>query len=111
MSETYKPILIDSIKVAMDVEPYRFLGFDGNYCNAGEKALGVIDVPTDCGQYAPIGISGILLVEANGSITAGAEVASDSTGRAVSATEDDKINGYALENASAGQVIRIVRGI
>lgn len=107
----YKPILIDSVKVTVDVAKQRFIGFDGKYCAAGAKAYGVSDVEIDAGQYAPVAISGILLVEAGGSIAAGADITSDANGKAVAAAEDDAVNGYALDGATAGQIIRIVRGI
>ena len=38
-NKTYKPLLIDSALAAADLEQHRFIGFDGNYCAAGAKAL------------------------------------------------------------------------
>lgn len=109
--KSYKPILIDSVKVAEDIVKQRFIGFDGKYCMAGAKAYGVSDVGTDAGQYAPVAISGILLVEAGGPIAAGTAITSDNEGKAVSITGTVDVNGYALDSATIGQVIRIVRGI
>ena len=43
-NKVYKPLLIDSVKAAVDIEQHRFIGFDGNYCPQGAKALGVSDV-------------------------------------------------------------------
>jgi len=107
----YKPILIDSVKVQEDVVKQRFIGFDGKYCTAGTKAYGVSDVEIDAGQWAPVAISGILLIEAGGTITAETPITSDANGRAVMATGNAAVNGYALDAASIGEVIRIVRGI
>lgn len=107
----YKPLLIDSVKVAIDVEEHRFIGFDGNYCAVGAKALGVVDVATEKGQYAPVAISGIVLVEAAEALVAGDEVTSDATGKAIKVARAEVVNGYALDSVSAGELVRIVRGI
>ena len=50
-NKTYTPILIDSVLAAADLQQKRFVGFDGNCCTAGAKALGVVDVTTEKGQY------------------------------------------------------------
>ena len=110
-NKLYKPILIDSITAAGNLEKHRFVGFDGNHCTAGAKALGVCDVETESGQLAPIGVLGIFLVEAAGNITAGAAVTSDANGKAVTVGNNDEINGYSLDAAQTGSIIRIVRGI
>ena len=111
-NKLYKPILIDSVKASENVEQYRFIGFDGKHCGAGQKAYGVCDVSTEKEQYAPVGILGIFLVEAALPITASAIVTSNADGLAVTAEDDDAPNGYALDSASAaGDIIRIVRGI
>jgi hypothetical protein len=112
MSEKlYKPLLIDSVKVTVNVAKHRFIGFNGNYCTAAAKAVGVSDVETDAGQFAPVAVTGILLVEAGGTFAAGTAVTSSTVGKAVLANEDDAVNGYAMDAGTAGQIIRIVRGI
>ena len=129
-NKTYKPLLIDSILATANLPKQRFISFTGGVCTAGEKALGVSDVETDIGQYAPVGVVGILLVEAGGEITQGSAVTSDANGKAVTATDDTiesttedevttysiqkgtAVNGYALDAATAsGDIIRIARGI
>ena len=107
----YKPLLVESVKVVVDVEQQRFIGFDGNYCQANKKALGVCDVSTEKEQFAPIAMLGILLIEAGDTITAGDLIASDSEGRAITTTDIATANGYSIDSATAGQTIRIVRGI
>lgn len=107
----YKPLLIDSVQVAVDVEEHRFIGFNGNYCAVGTKALGVVDVSTEKGQYAPVAISGIVLVEAAEALVAGDEVTSDATGKAIKVARTEVVNGYALDSVSAGELVRVVRGI
>ena len=110
-NKLYKPVLIDSIEAAANIDEHRFIGFDGNYCGAGAKALGVCDVSTEQGQLCPVAALGVLLVEAGGTITAGAAVTSDANGKAVTVSNNDEINGYSLDSAAAGQEIRIIRGI
>lgn len=107
----YKPLLIDTVKAAVNIDKQRFIGFDGNYCGANAKAYGVSDVEIEAGQYAPVALFGILLVQTGGAVSAGAKVASDATGCAVAYTTGES-NGYSLDDAEgAGEVIRIVRGI
>jgi hypothetical protein len=107
----YKPLLIDTVKAAVNLEKQRFIGFDGNYCGANAKAYGVSDVEIKAGQYAPVALFGILLIQTGGAVTAGTKVTSDATGCAVAYTTGEA-NGYALDTAAgAGEVIRIARGI
>ena len=110
-NKLYKPLLIDSIQAGENVEQNRFIGFDGKYCAAGSKALGVSDVSVESGQLLPVGIYGIFLVEAAENITAGDEVASDENGKAVRVSRTEQVNGYSLDTAQAGTLIRVVRGI
>ena len=75
------------------------------------KALGVIDVSTEKDQLCPYAALGILMVVAGGNISVGSLVTSDAEGKAVAATNNDSINGYALDSAVSGDEIRIIRGI
>lgn len=110
-NKTYQPLLIFPVKASSDLEQYRFVGVDGNYCTAGKKSIGVVDVSTEKGQCCPVAALGLLLVTAGETIAAGAAVTSDENGKAVTATENDEINGYALDSASADEEIRILKGI
>lgn len=136
MSKTKQPILTTSLKAAATVVRNRFAGFDGNYCGAGERPLGVFADDTPSGEYAPVDVVGITLVISGGAITAGAPVASDADGYAVAAaaasvavpagstpvTSDgaqptlevsggylpEAVAGYALDAATdAGEIIRV----
>ena len=107
----YKPLLIESVKAGANLEQHRFVGFDGNYCGAGAKALGVCDVSTEKDQFAPVAIFGSLFVESADNISIGDAVASDENGKAVKATGTALINGYAQDSGTSGQEIRIIRGI
>ena len=111
VEKLYKPLLTESIKVTVNVEKQRFIGFDGNYCSANAKALGVSDVEIEAGQFAPVALNGILLVKTAGAITKGSKVASDASGFAVAFTTGES-NGYSIDDAAgAGEIIRIARGI
>jgi len=108
---TYKPLLIDSVQAAVNLDKQRFVGLDGNYCTANVKAYGVSDVEIEAGQYAPVAMLGILLVKTAAAITVGSKVSSDAAGYALTFTTGD-YNGYALDTAAgAGEIIRIARGI
>ncbi|HSA05681.1 MAG TPA: DUF2190 family protein [Candidatus Gastranaerophilales bacterium] len=112
MEKTYKPLLMDSIKAAVDIEKQRFINFNGNYCGDKQKAYGVSDVEMEAGQYAPIALNGILLIKTSGVLAVGDKVTSDAVGKAKKAGDADPLNGYALDAASgADEVIRIAKGI
>ncbi|MEI7475358.1 MAG: capsid cement protein [bacterium] len=110
MEKLYKPLLTDSIKAPANIDKHRFIGFDGNYCIEGAKALGVSEVEIEAGQFAPVILNGIVLVRTAGTIIQGAKVASDLNGYAIAFTTGEA-NGYSLDNAEAGEIIRLVRGI
>lgn len=105
-----KPLLIESVKAASDLVEHRFVGFNGNHCEAGAKALGVVDVSTEKDQFAPVAVFGILLVEAGGTIAVGDGVASDANGKGVKAESTAIVNGYALDAGTTGQKVRIIKG-
>ena len=50
-NKLYQPLLIESVKATADIEQHRFIGFDGAYCSAGAKALGVSDVSIENGIW------------------------------------------------------------
>jgi hypothetical protein len=112
MEKTYKPGITDSVLANEDLIKQRFVGFDGKYCKAGEKALGVCDATTDQNQLVPVALNGILLIETGGAVAVGNEITSDGQGRVIVLGTDQKSNGYALDaSAGAGEIIRIARGI
>lgn len=110
-NKLYQPLLIESVKATANIEQHRFIGFDGAYCGAGEKALGVSDVAIESGQYVPVAVLGNLLVISAGTINAGEPVASDANGKAVKATGGALVNGYAQDSVTEGQEVRVLRGI
>jgi len=75
--------------------------------SAGEKCVGVLLVEGAAARAVTVVMTGSVMVEAGGTVTAGAAVATDATGRAVDATTSDIIMGYAREAGVAAQVIEI----
>lgn len=109
--KTQKPVLTDSVLAAVDLQAQRFVGVDGNLVAAGEQVFAVVDADTAAGNMAPGNVLGILLVEVGAAVAAGAELQSDADSRAITKAAG-KVAGIALDAASsAGDVIRMVRGI
>ena len=75
--------------------------------SAGENCLGVLLVEGAAARAVTVVMTGSVMVEAGGTVTAGGAVAVDATGRAVDATTGDIIMGYAREAGVAAQVIEI----
>ena len=75
---------------------------------AGENCIGVLlNNPDAAGKAATVALTGKVMVVAGGTIAAGAAVATDAAGDAVTATTGNIIMGYALEAGVDGQVIAI----
>lgn len=97
-----KTCLIDNMTAAANLVKSRFLGFDGNYCGANAKALGVTMADTDSGQQVPYACVGIPIVECGAAtINIGDHVASDSTGKAVKAADLALVYGAGTYNMTA----------
>lgn len=112
MQQSFHPVLTISITAAADLNDVRrFIGFDGNLCAAGAKALGTNNATFAAGEQASVDALGVVLVEAGNAIAAGAQVESDGDGRAIPLASG-QAGGWALDTAqAAGDVIRILRGI
>ena len=107
--KTQQVILTTSVIAVADLTCRRFVGFNGNVCAAGAKALGVVEADTENGGVAPANVMGVILVEAGAAIAAGAEVESDASGRAVTKTTGIGF-GVARDAATAaGEIIRVLR--
>lgn len=78
------------------------VGLTGN----GLRADGVVLNNPDADQAIEFGISGVLMVEAGGSITAGAEVQSGANGVVVAGTT--YVVGVALTDGESGEVIPVL---
>ena len=75
--------------------------------SAGENCVGVLLVEGAAARAVTVVMTGSVMVEAGGAVTAGGAVATDATGRAVDATTGDIIMGYAREAGVVNQVIEI----
>jgi hypothetical protein len=75
--------------------------------SAGENCIGVvINDPAAAGE-ATVVVSGKTVVTAGGTIAAGASIATDASGDAVTASTGNIVMGYALEAGVDGQVIAV----
>lgn len=75
---------------------------------AGARAIGVaLQAATGAGQAIAVAYEGRVMVVAAGTITRGAAVASNASGKAVAGTTGNVALGTALEDAVSGQVFTI----
>ena len=75
--------------------------------SAGENCIGILLNSPAAGAAATVALTGKVMVTAGGTIAAGAAVATDAAGDAVTAASTNIIMGYALEAAVDGQVMAI----
>ena len=107
--KTEQPILITSVKAAADFSNTKsiFIGFDGNTCGNGSKALGVLNANSALNEQAPVTTSGIALVLSGAAVALGAKLQSNASGKAITFSSGEA-NGYALDVASgADELIRV----
>ena len=78
-------------------------------CGAGEAAVGVLqDDPRAAGRPALVAIGGVVKTKAEGTIAAGADVASDADGGAVAATTGQIVLGTAITGGVSGDIISVL---
>ena len=75
--------------------------------SAGENAMGVCLVGAAAGNAVTVCVSGSVMVEAGGTITAGDQIQTGADGTALLAATGDIILGYAREDGVDGQIIEI----
>lgn len=106
---TYHPSLIISIKAKKAFSKNLFVGFDGDLPAADSKALGVVEADSDIDSQMPVVVSGVALVKTASAVNVGDAVTTDDAGYAKTVSNNEVINGYALDSASGGlQLIRIL---
>ncbi len=106
--KTEQPILITSIVAAADLSQNLFIGFDGNVCGNGKKAIGASNSETDLGEMAPLAAIGIALVLSGAAVSVEDKIQSDANGKAITFSSGEA-NGYALDAATgADELIRIL---
>jgi len=74
---------------------------------AGENCVGVLINDPAAAEAATVVMSGKVMVTAGGTIAAGAAVATDAAGDAVTASTGNIVMGYATEAGVDGQIIAI----
>jgi hypothetical protein len=102
-------VLTLSILAAAALTKKRFVTNGGAVPAAGAWCPGVTNAAYDAGEQAGVDAQGVILVEAGAAVTAGAEVQTDASGRAI--TKDAGVSlGRALDAATAaGDYIRVLR--
>ena len=77
--------------------------------SAGEIALGVLQNDPEATQAATVAVGGVVRVAAGAAVTIGAEVMTDATARAITATATNVALGEALSGAgAAGNIISVL---
>jgi len=74
---------------------------------AGENCIGVVLNDPASGGEATVVVSGKTVVQAGGTIAAGASIATAADGQAVTASTGNIVMGYALEAGVDGQTIAV----
>lgn len=74
---------------------------------AGENAMGVCIVGAAADKAVTVCVSGSVMVEAGGSIDAGAQIQCGADATALTAAAGDVVMGYAREAAVDGQIIEM----
>lgn len=104
-----------SMEAGQDLSSHQFgfvsMSSDGQVDPTGDgaHAVGVLqNDPSAAGRAASVGVSGVTKVIAGGTIAAGAAVASDASGHAVTATSADIILGTALEAADDNDIFAVL---
>ena len=103
--KTEQPILITSITAAADFTNSKniFIGFDGDTCGNGAKALGVLNANSAQDEQAPITALGIALVLSGAAVSLGDKLQANASGKAITFASGEA-NGYALDAAQQVQM-------
>jgi hypothetical protein len=107
--KTEQPILITSITAAADFTNSKniFIGFDGDTCGNGAKALGVLNANSAQDEQAPITALGIALVLSGAAVSLGDKLQANASGKAITFASGEA-NGYAFDAATgADELIRV----
>lgn len=79
-----------------------------NTAGAGVAAIGVLQDNPASGRAGAVMINGVSKIVAGGTVAAGAKVASDASGHAVTAATGNYILGTAKTGGASGAVIEII---
>ncbi len=108
MNKAYQPAQALTIKANINLAAFRFIGFDGNLCTANAKAFGVSDKQIYSGENSCIYTLGTIPIETSGAVNLGDDIASDTDGKAKTASVGAKVNGRALESCTSASIIKIL---
>ncbi len=106
--KTEKILMAVTILAAAALARFRLVDFTGNTAAAGERALGVANAAYTAGEQAGVATHGELLVEAGAAVAVGAQVESDSVGRAVTLSTGVSFGVSRDAAAAAGDIIRVL---
>lgn len=106
-------LLTHTVTASGDVTVHRFVGFDGAQVAAvGGKALGVATFAAKDGQDLAVDVIGTAVVETGGAFSAGDDLVSDATGRAIVNPEvgGEIVVARALDDAAgAGEFVEVLQ--
>jgi hypothetical protein len=106
-TKTYQPLQSLSVEAAEYIPAFRFISVSGTLCGDNTRALGVSEVEWVPGQFAQAVSLGTITVEASAAINQGDDITSAAEGKARKANTGEKVNGRALDSASAGGFVKI----
>lgn len=102
-----KPTCTHHITVSEEIDAGLFVAYDGSIPSSGAAAFGVMGELTPNGGTGLVYLGGIVPVIAGQSITAGAQITSDASGKAVPAASTNVVVARALQSASTGQPLQV----
>jgi len=112
---TYNSQHVISLEAGQDLSAKQFffvtIASDGQVDPTGDGAMAdgvLLNDPAAAGRAAEVCIGGMTRVSAGGTVAAGADVASDSAGEAVTAASGDVILGTAVTGGADGEIISII---
>lgn len=110
--------ILQSITLEADADlsthQYRFMEVSGVHnCGtvsaSGQRVLGVLqNKPDASGAAATVAVHGVSKVEAGGTVTAGDEIATDASGKAVTAASGTQSVGVALTSGTSTELIAVL---
>ena len=107
--QTEKILMAVTVLAAAALARFRLVDFSGNPAAAGERALGVANTSYAVGEQAGVATHGEILVEAGAAVAVGAQVESDSVGRAVTLSTGVAFGTARDAATAAGDIIRVLR--
>jgi len=105
--KTYQPLQSLTIRATQDLPAFRFVSHLGSLCDTESRALGVTEVSWLDGELASVVSLGTIAIETSTTILAGADITSDSDGKAKTATGTNPVNGRALDSCSGSGFVRM----